>query len=247
MSNLQIGTAGLALIKKKEGFRATVYKCAAGKWTIGYGTTGKLSDGTIINESLRITISESRATTDLVIYCNRKSAYINGLITSREMKQNEYDALMCLVYNLGSLAKCPNLRSALQANDKTKIYNEWSSICRANGKVLDGLLTRRKEELNLFFRGQSLPTGIITPTDTASTTNGSQSQGVNGDGYINGAGSTQGTSYADFFAKINKSTLSENSAPNSVNSTTQSTTETIAKNTSKPVQQIQENKSNTCG
>lgn len=38
MANRKIGQAGLNLIKQYEGCRLSAYQCAAGVWTIGYGT-----------------------------------------------------------------------------------------------------------------------------------------------------------------------------------------------------------------
>ena len=38
-SKMNISQEGLALIKKFEGCELEAYKCAAGVWTIGYGST----------------------------------------------------------------------------------------------------------------------------------------------------------------------------------------------------------------
>ena len=36
---LELSEEGVALIKQFEGYRTNAYKCSAGTWTIGYGTT----------------------------------------------------------------------------------------------------------------------------------------------------------------------------------------------------------------
>lgn len=157
-NNFKIGTPGLELIKSFEGFRAKTYTCSAGKLTIGYGSTGRLSDGTIVKPGM--TITKERATAELINYCNGKSSYVNSLM-SRQMKQNEFDALMAIVYNLGSLKNCETLRGALQGNNPQAIKDAWLAICKARNKktkkleVLGGLLRRRKAEVNLFFTGTS--------------------------------------------------------------------------------------------
>ncbi|MGL4331242.1 MAG: lysozyme, partial [Bacteroidales bacterium] len=38
---MKISEKGLELIRTFEGCRLTAYQCSAGRWTIGYGHTGK--------------------------------------------------------------------------------------------------------------------------------------------------------------------------------------------------------------
>jgi GH24 family phage-related lysozyme (muramidase) len=56
-----VSARGLAIIKEFEGFYSKAYRCPAGVWTIGYGTTD--SDKSITGTSIYpgLTISEAKA------------------------------------------------------------------------------------------------------------------------------------------------------------------------------------------
>ena len=47
---MKISKEGLALIKKFEGCKLESYKCAAGVWTIGYGSTKGITEGMSISQ-----------------------------------------------------------------------------------------------------------------------------------------------------------------------------------------------------
>ena len=90
---MKTGTQGLELIKTFEGLELNAYKCAAGVWTIGYGHTKDVQEGMVIsalkaNEMLQ---------NELVEY----EGYVNVLVTV-PLNQNQFDALVSWVYNLGS-------------------------------------------------------------------------------------------------------------------------------------------------
>ena len=48
--NMNISQEGLSLIKKFEGCELEAYKCAAGVWTIGYGSTKGVKEGDNISQ-----------------------------------------------------------------------------------------------------------------------------------------------------------------------------------------------------
>ncbi|MGL5786107.1 MAG: lysozyme, partial [Bacteroidales bacterium] len=61
---MKVSEKGLELIRSFEGCRLTAYKCQAGRWTIGYGHTGKE-----VVEGLQIT--QTRATDFLLLDVNQ--------------------------------------------------------------------------------------------------------------------------------------------------------------------------------
>ena len=65
---MKISQAGLTMIENFEGFRERAYKCAAGVWTIGFGTT-RYSTGTNVKQNERIT--RAKAESELKIYIER--------------------------------------------------------------------------------------------------------------------------------------------------------------------------------
>lgn len=146
--NKKTGKAGKNLIKEFEGFRATAYLCPAGVWTVGYGTTkikGKSikKDTKITTEEAEILLEEDLKTfEDGVNFC-----------VSVELTQNQFDALVSFVYNLGigSLKKSTLLKklNAGLINDAADEFLKWD---KADGKKLPGLTRRRKAERELFLR-----------------------------------------------------------------------------------------------
>ena len=145
----QIGAKGLNLIKKYEGFKASPYRCPAGIPTIGYGAT-YYPDGTKVKLTDK-PITTREADTMLL---NMLKHYEQGVdsFTTDKVNQNQFDALVSIAYNIGLQAlKGSSLirKINLDPNDKT-IKNEFMRWTKANGKVLDGLLARRKEEAELY-------------------------------------------------------------------------------------------------
>ena len=49
-TSMEISQEGLSLIKKFEGCKLQSYKCAAGVWTIGYGSTNGIEEGMEISQ-----------------------------------------------------------------------------------------------------------------------------------------------------------------------------------------------------
>jgi lysozyme len=145
----QIGAKGLSLIKKYEGFKSSPYKCPAGIPTIGYGAT-YYPNGTKVKLTDK-PITQKDADTMLL---NMLKHYEQGVdsFTTDEVNQNQFDALVSIGYNIGLQAlKASTLirKVNLDCNDKT-IKNEFMRWTKANGKVLEGLLNRRKEEAELY-------------------------------------------------------------------------------------------------
>ena len=135
---MKIGFKGLNLIKEFEGFRAKAYKCPAGVWTIGYGhTRGVTPDMTISMAEAETLLKQDAGWAEIVV-----NKYVEV-----ELTQNQYDALVSLVYNIGegnfrtsTVLKELNKRNYEEAREAFKLWN------KANGKTLPGLTRRRKAE-----------------------------------------------------------------------------------------------------
>jgi len=138
------------LIKKSEQFRASPYKCQAGVWTIGYGTTIYPS-GVHVKETDE-PITEEVALEYLNDYINKEvKPAIEKLPNADKLKQPKIEALASLIYNIGPKAfNKSTLRTAIINNDKKLIFKNWDWIS-ANGKTSDGLINRRLEELTMWF------------------------------------------------------------------------------------------------
>lgn len=133
------------LIKKFEGFSNTAYKCPAGVWTIGYGTT-YYPDGTKVKKGDILTVKEAEGY--LSWYCLNEIKLPKGTFNPKQKM-----ALFSLIYNIGQSAfDKSNCKKAIERQDWQVAYLNWDWT-RANGKELAGLVKRRNEEKQLFFEG----------------------------------------------------------------------------------------------
>lgn len=141
----RIGPAGLALIKSFEGCRLTAYRCPAGVWTIGYGSTGAH-----VREGM--TISPERAEALLRGDLARFEAAVAKAVPAAT--QNQFDAMVSLAFNIGvaAFAKSTVARKA-KAGDHAGAAAAFSLWNKAGGKVLPGLTRRRAAEAELYRKG----------------------------------------------------------------------------------------------
>lgn len=133
---------GIDLIKKFEGLELKAYLCPANVWTIGYGTTSNIKEGDIIDEET----AELFLKKDVIRFENNVNTYVKV-----ELSQNEFDALVSFTYNLGGGAlKRSTLLKKLNEKNYTGASKEFDKWVKAGGRVLRGLVKRRKAERRLF-------------------------------------------------------------------------------------------------
>lgn len=141
------------LIKNWEGCRLTAYRCPAGVLTIGYGHTGP-----DVTPEKRITQAEADSLFETDI--RKFTAKVAPLFAGVNLNNNQFDALVSLSYNIGSLsAKAPTLLRKVKANpNDPSIRAEFLKHvnARINGilKPLPGLVKRRTAEANHYFGQQ---------------------------------------------------------------------------------------------
>ena len=141
--NMKISAKGLSIIKEAEGLRLNAYKCQAGVLTIGYGHTKGVKEGdTCTKEQAEQYLIEDIADAESTV--NWQGLNIN---------QNQFDALVSFVYNLGAAAfKKSTLLKKIKENPKDPtIAAEFAKYKFAGGVVSNGLVTRRSDESNLYF------------------------------------------------------------------------------------------------
>lgn len=138
------GVSNIDLIKEFEGLRLTAYKDIVGVWTIGYGHTKTAVEG------MRIT----SAGAEMLLRSDLE--WVEGVINNSvkvPLKQNEYDALASLIYNIGGPAfkRSTMLRLLNNGADRIDVANEFLRWNKAGGKVVKGLTNRRERERQLFL------------------------------------------------------------------------------------------------
>jgi lysozyme len=140
--------AGVELIKSFEGFRARATELPDGKWIVGFGHTESAREG------LRVT----REDAELVLR-HHDLKPIEDLICDRvltPLSQNEFDALVSFVFNIGPEAFLEsNVLALLNSGERLQAAEGMSAWRkgRVDGevRVVDALVRRRAAEKALFL------------------------------------------------------------------------------------------------
>lgn len=153
---MKVSQRGIDLIREFEGFPngGRPYVDPVGVWTIGYGTT-KIS-------GRPVGPSTSRLTQESALHLLRQQLDreyeppVRAVAERLSLNQNEYDALVSFVYNLGpgSVQGVPGfetLSRALKNGNRRQIADALKIYDRGGGQRLPGLTRRRTAERALFL------------------------------------------------------------------------------------------------
>ena len=147
LKKMKTSKNGIDLIKKYEGCQLTAYLCPAKVWTIGYGHTGLVA-----NEKIRqgMKITTLMAETLLVIDLQKFEYAINTEVKT-ELTQNQFDALVSFVLNIGIGAfRQSTMLKLLNKGDTKSAAEQFNRWIYCGGKKLAGLIKRRADEKKLF-------------------------------------------------------------------------------------------------
>lgn len=148
---MKTSAAGIDLIKQFEGFSANVYRCPAGKPTIGYGHVVTKQDRII--PPITETQARGLLAADLV---PREEAVLR--LVKVPLSQGQFDALVSFVYNLGETAFAGStLLRKVNAGAHDIAADEFLKWDKATVKgkfvALPGLTKRRAAERAMFLGG----------------------------------------------------------------------------------------------
>ena len=145
---MNLSDKGKEFLKHHEGYRERVYADGAGYATIGYGhKLGKYETFTLIDKDQA----------DLLF--NRDASIAESVVNTLvkvKLTQNQFDALVSFVFNLGGNAFYKStLLKKLNNKEFDKAANEflrWNKI-KVNGvyEVSKGISARREAEKQLFL------------------------------------------------------------------------------------------------
>jgi GH24 family phage-related lysozyme (muramidase) len=153
----------LKIIREFEGCHLSAYRCPAGVWTIGWGST------TINGKAVREgdTITQAQADEQLTADAQRfHGAIVRAIPMAATLRPEQQAALVSWTYNVGVGAmQDSTLRRRLLAGDNpnTVAGEELPRWDKADGKPLAGLTRRRAAEVRLFTGG----TGHQQPAKTS--------------------------------------------------------------------------------
>lgn len=135
-------------IKGFEELRLKAYKCPAGKWTIGLGHTKDVMPGMTITLEKAIDLFENED----IRFCE----YIIDKYVSVDLNQNQYDALVSLIFNIGlGNFSTSTLRRKLNLGDyegAAREFKRWNKAKNKSGVLVElpGLTRRREKEFSIF-------------------------------------------------------------------------------------------------
>jgi len=157
---MKVSDSAKSVIAHHEGVRLKPYRCPAKLWTIGVGHVlypeqAKLSMEDRIKYPIRpednriFTMDEVNAilAADLQRFERGVLRYCSSGIT-----QGRFDALVSFAFNvgLGTLQRS-TLRQKHNRGDFDGAADEFLKYCLGGGKVLKGLLNRRKDERAIYL------------------------------------------------------------------------------------------------
>jgi lysozyme len=138
----EVPAALFELIQRFEGCRLKAYRCPAGVWTCGFGSTGPDvgpdTAWTLAQATARMRVDAARFALDTRQMCP-------GLAGTR------LAAIADFAYNLGlTRLKGSTLRRRVLEGDWDRARQELGRWTRAGGRVLPGLVLRRAAEAALL-------------------------------------------------------------------------------------------------
>lgn len=145
---MKISERGVELIKQFEGRELEAYQDIAGVWTIGYGHTGP-----DVKPGMRISESEAEALLKKDLKPREDAV---AKLASVPLNQNEFDALVSFIYNVGAGAfQNSTARKRLNRGDRLGAADAltWWNKATVGGVLREvlGLTRRRAAEKALFL------------------------------------------------------------------------------------------------
>lgn len=135
---------GLKILKHYEGCRLEAYQDIVGVWTIGYGDTENVQPGLLITQADAEERLRKRLARDF-------EPSVRQCLT-RVATQYQFDAMVCLAYNIGAVAFANStLVRLFNAGDIQLAADQFPRWDKAGGESVKGLRRRRAAERALYL------------------------------------------------------------------------------------------------
>jgi len=152
---MKMSREGLNLLSMAEGTRLQVYEDSGGYKTIGVGhllTNEELDSGLIRGISWQAGITMEKCLDILAFDVRRAERAVNHHVEP-ELNQNQFDALVSFVFNIGAGAFSSSmLLKRINGDRIADVPYEMGRWNKVNGKVVRGLTLRREVEAELFCK-----------------------------------------------------------------------------------------------
>lgn len=154
---MKMSEHGLELIKQWEGFKPDVYKDSAGLPTIGVGhliTKSQQTTGEIVIGGVPVQYANGLTDQQVLDLLSQdvqpaEQAVNNGVKVA--LDQNQFDALVSFTFNVGVGAfTSSTLLKVLNQSQYDGVPDQLRRWNKAGGKVVQGLVNRRENEVKLW-------------------------------------------------------------------------------------------------
>ena len=141
------------LCRRYEGYRAKPYLCPAGVPTIGYGSTYYADKRKVTLEDQPMEEGAARA----LLMDELEHTYLPGVLRNCPVlatNERRCNAIVDYAYNLGvGRLQTSTLKRKINAQDWDGVQEQLMLWTKGGGKVLPGLVARRKAECLLVSAG----------------------------------------------------------------------------------------------
>lgn len=156
-----LGLLAVAIIGPFEGYRPYAYRDVVGVWTACYGETAGIKPG----------MKFTRAQCDSMFIDSlekHERALRRCLSDPDAVPMKTYVAMLSLAYNIGEGGFCKSsVVRRWNAGNRYGACDAFLMWNKAGGRVIQGLVTRRKSERKLCIEGLSEPVTLPNPEDVA--------------------------------------------------------------------------------
>jgi len=154
---VKVSDQGKRKIREWEGSRARAYRDAGGKLTIGVGhllTKSELASGKLWIQGQAVPYAAGLSDKQILDLLGQDLAGAEQAIKDGvdvELSQNQFDALVSFCFNVGRMAfKNSTLLRLLNQEKYDELPAQLRRWVRCNGKVIQGLVSRREQEIELW-------------------------------------------------------------------------------------------------
>jgi len=143
---MQTSARGRAYIRSHENDVLKAYLCPAGKWTIGVGLT-KGSGVVVPKPGMTITREESERLFSTALRRNYEPDVVEAMPAAA---QHAFDAGVSFHFNTGAIKKASWVKKWRAGAASVDIRAGFVAWNKGGGKVLPGLVRRRREEFDIL-------------------------------------------------------------------------------------------------
>ena len=155
-SEMAVSDICVEMIKRMEGFVA-IPRWDYGQWTVGFGSRCPDEDLARYQKE-GIPMDEADALMRRYLETFEKSVNSYADRHDLTLTQGQFDALVCMTYNLGTsiLHNTSNMinTAILGGASENELIYAFSVYCTAGGEFLPGLIRRRLVEANMYINGE---------------------------------------------------------------------------------------------